>query len=785
MAEINHVAVLGGGIMGAGIAGFFADRGYECSIYDLTLELAQGALDKLNDPKAKVPLILSPRSLKRIKPLALAQMKDELPKADLLIEAVPEVMSIKRKGFADVDQYRKQGSIIATNTSGLSLAEMCEGFSQDLRENFIGIHFFNPVRYMALVEVIPGPVTKKEVCDQVFELFLKAGKRPIVGRDTPNFVANRVGIYSLMWTLELARKYDLTVEEVDLITGEALARPKSATFRLCDMVGIDTLFHASKNSYDHCPQDQDRRLFDPPAFITKMIEMKRMGDKTGKGFYQKLKAEKGKGGGDDEEAPKKGGKPSLLALDLKTLEYRPKTEPKNDCVRYAKTFSKPADRLVAMCTYGEDDRISKFSRELVLGVAAYAFRRVGEVADDAETVDNAMKWGFGHEVGPLEALDALGLHRALRMMESVGISVPEGLRKIAEEQGRIYPAEPKAPPARVLSLAWQRRQGKVVRENLNARLVDLGDQVLCVELDAKMVPTMNPVDDYVMAMMEQAHEEVRSGKFKALVVSNQAANFCAGAQLNAVLDLAKAKRLDQLRAMAAMLQKVNLMNLHAPFPVVTAPHGLTLGGGLEIALGGQARVAAAELYAGLVEVGVGVVPAGGGCYLLLRQLINKMAKANPGPMPPVMAAFDLIGFGKVSSSAFDAQEKAMLTKNDVICFSKDEQIRQAKELALKMLAGHKPIEKQDLLLPGPGGYLVMADSIESFVRQGKITPYSGRIAMVQARILTGGPTASPAAPVSEETVLELEREGFVELCADKMTQDRMAFMLKKGKPLIN
>jgi 3-hydroxyacyl-CoA dehydrogenase len=391
MAEIKHVAVLGGGIMGAGIAGFFADRGYECSVYDLTAELAQGALDKLNDPKAKVPLILTPRSLKRIKPLALSAMKDELPKADLLVEAVPEVMGVKRKLFADVDRHRKPGSIVATNTSGLSLSEMCEGLSQDLRESFVGVHFFNPVRYMALVEVVPGPVTRKAVVEQVFELLERSGKKPIVGRDTPNFVANRVGIYSLMWTLELARKYDLTVEEVDLVTGEALARPKSATFRLCDMVGIETLAHASKNSYDHCPQDEGRKLFDPPALITRMIERKLLGDKTGKGFYQKVRGDEGKKG---------GGKSDLLALDLKTLEYRPKAEPKSDCVRYAKTFSKPADRLVAMCTYGEDDRVSRFSRELVLGVAAYAVRRVGEIADDVETVDNAVKWGFGHEVGP-------------------------------------------------------------------------------------------------------------------------------------------------------------------------------------------------------------------------------------------------------------------------------------------------------------------------------------------------------------------------------------------------
>lgn len=773
MQEIKKVAVLGSGIMGAGIAGFFADRGIDVSLFDVTLELSAGALEKLADPKAKIPPILSTRSIKKIRPFAIGAMETELAKADLVVEAVPEVLSIKTRTFADVDRFRKPGSVIASNTSGLAIEKMVEACSADMRENFLGMHFFNPVRYMPLVEVIPGSRTRESVVNAVTELLTKMGKRPILGRDTPNFVANRVGIFSLMWTLALAAKYGLRQEEIDLFTGDAIGRPKTGTFRLCDMVGVDTLVHAAMNSHANCPADEHRSYFQPPAYLTRMVAEKLLGDKTGKGFYQKIAGEK------------KGsrGKKDLLTLDLSTFEYVPYREIRSDNVRVAKTYSKPADRILAMLNYDAKDPVCQFTRELILRTAAYALNRVGEIAADVETIDNAIKWGFAHEVGPIEVLDVIGLDRSIRMMESLKIEPPKRLIEMAE-RGHVHAAQA-APRNANISLAHLKSAGRVVRENLNARLVDLGDGVLCCELDAKMVPAMNPVDDYVISMMMQAHEEVHSGRFRALVISNQAPNFCAGAQLQLVLELAKRKRFDDIRKMSRLFQTVNAMNLHASFPVVVAPHGMTLGGGLEIALGGQARVVTAELYAGLVEVGVGLVPAGGGCLFLLRQLIERMAKKNPGPMPPVLAAFDLIGHGKVSTSAFDAIEKGMILSSDPVVFSKDEQIKAAKDLAIARLASFRPVPPAQLVLPGPGGYRVILDQIASFEALGKIGPHGAKIARVQARILTGGPTAGPASPVSEETILELEREGFVELCAEAATQDRMAHMLKTGKPLLN
>jgi len=588
----------------------------------------------------------------------------------------------------------------------------------------------------------------------------------------------------MMQTLRLMEKYGFSIEEVDMITGSPLGGPNTATFRLSDMVGIDTLMHASKNSYDNCPNDEARDTCKPPAFLTKMVEQKMLGDKTGKGFYAKTPEKK------------------ILALDLKTFEYHDKLEPRFDCVRAAKSYTNPGARILTMMTYGAEDKVSKFSRELMLGAAAYALNRVGEVADDIPTIDNALKWGFAKEVGPIELLDVVGCDKAARMMQDVGIKVPKLLEEVINTTGRIYePAidgstiffdvaqkkmKTETPDPAVIGLGVLRSQGLVVRENVNARLLNLGDGVLCCELDAKMVPTMNPVDDYIISMMQQAKELCDSGKFKALVISNQASNFCAGAQLQMILELCKAKKWKLIEAVSRDLQEINVGLYHAGFPVVTAPHGMTLGGGLEITLAGHKRVPYTELYCGLVEVGVGLIPAGGGCMGLLRQFQQVLAKANPGPMAVTMKAFENIGFGKVSMSAHDAIDKGLLAKDTtVIAYNKDRQVALAKQVALDMLKDFKPIPKEDLILPGRGGYWVIDENVDGFVVAGTITEHSAKIAKIHANGLTGGENASPVNPVSEEYILELEREAFVKLCAEPMSQERMSHMLKKGKPLIN
>ncbi len=787
--QLKEVAVIGGGIMGAGIAAFFANNNVPSKIFDIKLELAKGAIDKLADPKAKVPLLYTPKYAKRISAFSVDDYAKELGSADMIVEVVPEIMSLKQKVFEQIDKFRRPDSIVATNTSGLSVNEMVRGCSESMKAHFLGTHYFNPVRFLPLVELIPSEQFDRDLLEELRVWFSDvAGKKPIIGKDTPNFVGNRVGIFFMMKTLELMNKYGLSIEEVDMVTGPPLGHPKTATFRLADMVGNDTLVHAAMNSYENCPEDEARDAFKPPAFLDKMVEMGLLGDKTRKGFYQKSKTP--------------DGQRQILVLDLETFEYRPKETPRSDCVRVAKNFVSPMDRIISMATYSADDKYSRFSKELILASAAYALNRVGEIADDIATIDNALKWGFANEVGPIEVLDGFGLEKAASMMESVGVAVPKLMLEIMQKTDRVYEARVDGTvryfdvatqaftempsPEGAINLAALKETGHIVRENLNARLIDIGDGVLCCELDAKMVPKMNPIDDYIISMLWQAQEEIASGRFKALVISNQAPNFSAGAQLQMILELSKAKRFKDIEEVSKQLQMANLSLYHANFPVVTAPHGMTLGGGLEVTFAGQKRVPYTELYCGLVEVGVGLIPAGGGCLGLLMQFIRTMAPKTPGPMPPVMKAFELIGFGKVSSSAAMAIDMGLLAKdNTVFAYNKDTQIAKAKQVALEMLENFEPIPKMELVLPGQGGYLVMEDSIDGFHKSGTITAHSAKIAKIHAHVLTGGEKASTVSTVSEEYILELERDAFVKLCAEPMSQERMAHMLKKGKPLIN
>ncbi len=752
---LPQVAVLGSGIMGTGIAAFFADRGLPVTLFDVSVDLARKAIERAADPSARVPVLMSPRAAKLITPRSVEDYEAALGQADFIVEAVPEVMALKKKVYDAVDRHRKPGSIVCTNTSGLSVEAMAEGRSADFRAHFLGTHFFNPVRFMPLVEVIPGRDTKAEIVESVAAQLRMLGKKAVVAKDTPNFIANRIGIFSTLKAFELMEKYGLSLEAVDAITGEPMGNPRSATFRTADVVGLDTLAHVIETQGATAP-----------PWLGRMLEEKKLGDKTGGGFYKKV-----------------GGE--IQALDLRTFEYRPKQDPRFDAIRVARGYSRPRDRLRALLDYGDDDKVCSFARELALSAGAYALSLVGEVSDDARAIDEAVKWGFAREVGPIEALDVVGPARAAKLMQRYGIEVPAALTEAAAANRPVLPPRVAAPSA--ISLAALRERPKaIVRENVNARLVDLGDGVLCCELDHKMVPAMNPVDDYLISLFEQAHEEVRSGRFQALVIAKEGQNFCAGAQLDLVLRLAEEKRFDDIREIARRLQMVTLANRHAPFPVVVAAQGLALGGGCEILMSGQVRVVFAECYAGQVEVGVGLVPSGGGCLMLLQNMINRAKKRNPGPTPAVQQAFELIGFGRVSSSAADAMEKGFLNpKTDQVVFDRDDLLARAKDAALARLAAFEPIPKPDLLLPGPAAYYAFEDQVLSMVRQQKLSPHGARIAKVQARILTGGARASYAAPVPPEHILELEREGFVELCATKETQARIGHMLKTGKPLLN
>lgn len=776
---INHVAVIGSGVMGGGIAAFFANQGITCDMYDIDVNISAANLAKLASPKAKIPLLYTPKFGKRITPRGNSEMSEHLHKADMIVEVVPEIQELKDKMMAQIDESRKPDSMVVTNTSGLSVNRMIASVSDNMKRCFAGTHYFNPVRYLPLVEIIPAATTDPEMLQFLEDFFTKAGKKTIICRDTPNFVANRIGVYSLMKTLSLMQKYNFDVETVDAITGPPLGNPKTATLRLCDLVGNDTTLHVAQNLYDNCPEDKERDLYNAPPLLTRMVEDNMLGLKSGKGFYRK-----------------EGRK--ILALNLNDWEYQPAKKVRLDEIKVAQSYQKIEERLYQMVK--GDSPIHKFSREITLSTAAYAVDLVGEIADDVATIDNGMKWGFNREIGPIEALDAIGLEQSMEWMRGAGMTVPPLLQEVASTTGSFYQKSgtsksffdiqsksmvPVKSNPNVISIAALKEKGNVLRENVSARLVDLEDGALLLEIDSRMVPTMNPIDEFVVSMMEQAFEEIEAKGFTCLVVSNQRANFCAGANIQLLLELCKEKKWDAIRDMSKAFQDANMRLHYASVPVVVAPHGMTLGGGMEVTLAGHKRVAAAELYGGLVEVGVGLLPGGAGNLLLVKQFIENMASQRPGPVVPTMKALELIAYGKVSSSAHDAISKGFLNKDDVIVLDKDMQIKKAKDVALEMVDGFEAKKPKDLLLAGRGAFYVIEENLKGLLRAHQVPPHGAFIATKMAHVLTGGERANPANPISEEYFLELEREAFVELCSEPKSQERIAHMLKTKKPLLN
>ena len=780
MTTIKHVAIVGAGIMGGNIAGFFANLGVTCDLYDLDTNALQRTMNKLADRKAKVPMLYTPRFVERIQGHHLQEMATLLTRADMIVEVVPEKMAIKQSVLEQIDRYCRDNAIITTNTSGLSINRMAEFLSPENATRFVGTHYFNPVRFLPLVEIIPGSSTAPEVVAFLQEFMRKAGKKPIVCRDTTNFVANRIGVFAMMKTLHLLDKYGFDVETIDALTGPPIGNPKSAVLRLSDMIGLDTIEHVALNVYDNCPDDECRDVFQPPAWMRRMIAENKHGDKTGQGFYQKTASRQ------------------ILALDLKTWQYRPLNSPQLAEVQASKRCRDAGQRVKMMCS--GISPFNQFCCELVLSTAAYSLQRVGEIAADIVTIDNALKWGFNREIGPIESLDAIGWQQAATDMRRLGIEVPALLEEIGANSGTVYrrdqdsivagydPATQKMqeipiPPQTIFLTRLS--QDKVVAANSSARLLDLDEGVLLLQLANAAVPTMNPVDDAVLSLLGELPNLVKEKGFRAVVIGNQSDNFCAGAQLQMILGCCQAEDWDQVERISRLFQQANMALYHADFPVVVAAHGMTLGGGMEIALAGSKRVALAEFYGGLVEVGVGLLPGGAGNLLLLLQFIDALAAEKPNPMVPVTKAFELIAYGTVSTSADDAIEKGLLSRDDVIVVSKDEQIYHAKQIAIAMSANYCPRPPRQISLPGPDGYQVIAGDIDNLLVSGKLTEHSAVIAKKQAYVLTGGPEASPQRLISEQQLLDLERQAFVELCQTSKTQERMASMLKNKKPLIN
>jgi 3-hydroxyacyl-CoA dehydrogenase len=788
--------------MGAAIAAHLTNAG----IPTLLLDIAPGELT--DEEKAKGLSIDSPQvrdrivrsmfeAAKKLKPapfmleansrlVELGNFQDDMTKlgeCDLVIEAVVERLDIKHKIFAEVDKHRKPGSIIASNTSGIPIRSIAEPFSDDFKAHFLGTHFFNPPRYMKLVEVIPTEWTKPEISCQIFGFLDKRlGKGVVAAKDEPNFIANRVGTFGMMATVHEMLNMGFTPTEVDQMTGKAIGHASSATFRTSDLVGLDVLAHVNNNLYPAIPEDEDREAFVLPDVFKQMLEKKILGDKTGGGFFKKSR---------DAE-----GNRVILELDLETFEYKPQEKTRFSSLEAAKQIDDREKRIKTL-VWGKDN-VGEFLWKTISRTLRYAANRIPEIADNVSDVDNAMKWGFGWEVGVFETWDAIGVAESVERMRSEGQPVPEKVARMLgsgssffykKEDGKnfqydLVSGEYKEIPPRddVITLSAIRDSGGVIRENTGASLIDLGDGVACLEFHTKM----NSIGGDTVQMLNYAIDEVEEN-FNGLVIGNQGGNFSAGANIMLLLLAAQEEEWDDINIMIAQFQKAVMRIRYSAKPVVTAPYGLTLGGGCEITMHGDRVRAAAETYIGLVEVGVGLIPAGAGTKELTMRTMDK-AKATPDadPIAFLKKTFEMIGMGKVATSAQEARSWGILRPSDPISMNGDRLIADAKQEVLNLAASGyvQPVERTDILALGEQAQAAIKLALHMMRRAEYISEHDELIGKKLARVLAGG-DLNHHSYVSEQYLLDLEREAFLSLCGEPKTQQRIAHMLKTGKPLRN
>src|SRR5436190_7024952 len=800
--NVSKAAVLGAGTMGAGIAAHLANAGIPTLLLDIAPteltpeEQARGATLESAEVRDRVVNALFEAS-KKLKPapfmlgdnaklVTTGNFKDDIDKlkdCDLVIEAVVENVEIKHKIFAEVEKHRKPGAVIASNTSGIPIDSIAEPFSDDFKQHFLGIHFFNPPRYMKLVEIIPGTETSGEVaCAIAGFLDQRLGKGVVPAKDRPNFIANRVGTFGMMATVHEMLEQGFTPTEIDQITGKAIGHASSATFRTSDLVGLDVLVHVNKNLYPAIPDDEDREVFNVPDVINKMLEKKLLGDKTGGGFYKKSK---------DAE-----GNRVILELDLETFEYKPQQKTKFPSLEAAKQIEDLPKR-VKMLVWGED-RVGQFLWNTASRISRYAANRIPEIADTVVEIDNALKWGFGWEIGVFEAWDAIGVKESVERMRAEGQPIPENVGKMLasgatsfykDENGSRsfydlvkgeYRAVPERPGVTILK-ELKARTG-VIKSNPGASLIDLGDGVACLEFHSKM----NSIGGDTVQMMHYAIDEVEKN-WAGLVVGNQGGNFCAGANIMMVLLAAQEEEWDDLNMAVNALQRAVMRLRYWSKPVVTAPYGLTLGGGCEIAMHGNKTRAAAETYMGQVEVGVGLIPAGCGTKEMTMRAMDAAQKVpDADPLAFLKKTFELLGMGKVATSAQEARAWGFLRDIDSISMNGDRLISDAKQEVLNLdLSGYvQPVERTDILVLGESAQAAMKLALHMMKRGGFISDHDELIGTKLGNVMSGG-DMNHKAFVSEQYLIDLEREAFVSLCGERKTQERIAAMLKTGKPLRN
>jgi 3-hydroxyacyl-CoA dehydrogenase len=807
--KLKKAGVVGAGVMGATIAAHLANVGIETFLLDivppkLTEDDKQKGITEeskefrdrfakngLNTAiKSKPASFYIPENAKRVTPGNIEDNLDWLGGVDWIVEVVVERLDIKKSVFEKIETVLRPGTIVTSNTSGISAEGMCEGRSENFRKHFAITHFFNPPRYMKLVEIVPNADTLPEVIEILAETFEKLiGKGVVYAKDTPNFVANRIGTYNMFSVIKTMADLGLSVEAVDKLTGPVIGNAKSASFRTADLVGLDTLLHVAENVYEGSPDDEKREMFKPPEFINRMIEKNLLGEKTKQGFYKKVKDS--------------AGKREILSINPGTLEYTPQKKVKLASLDAAKGVSGTSQKIKSL--YYAEDLAGKFTFGHISEMMIYAANRIPEIADDILNIDNAMKWGFGRRLGPFETWDAVGVSKSVAKMQAAGYEIPTWVQQMLDsgkqsfykkEAGALYyydvaskdyqevPVKPE-----IILLPSLKDREKKVAGNTGASLVDIGDGVGCLEFHAKM----NAIADDIISLTMKAADIV-SKDFEGLVIANHSDNFSVGANLAVILFAAQEEEWDDLDWAVSALQNALMKLKYLDKPVVAAPAGMALGGGCEICLAADRVRFAAETYMGLVEVGVGVIPAGGGCKEMFIRNTEHLFEVQRGGvypkqiefMPFVARAFETIAMAKVATSGPEAIKLGYLRPTDKMTVNRDYLIEDAKRTVLAMnMEGYTPPRALDeIRVPGENTLAMLKLALWTMHEQGFALDHDVTVGTKLAYVLCGGNVLENT-KVSEQYLLDLEREAFLSLCGDPKTQARMQHMLTTGKPLRN
>jgi 3-hydroxyacyl-CoA dehydrogenase len=808
--KIKKAAVLGSGVMGSSIAALIAGTGIETYLMDMVLpeldpqdikkgltrespafrnKLAQNGLVSIL--KSKPSAFFVPEDAKLVTVGNFDDNLSYLSDADWVIEVVVEKVDVKKALFKKAEQYIRPGTIVSTNTSGLSVNSISEDMPDQIKVNFLGTHFFNPPRYMKLIELIPTKVTGREVMDFMAGFCEKQlGKGVVFAKDTPNFIGNRIGIHSVVLAIREMIAQGFTIEEVDAITGVPMGRPKSATFRTLDMVGLDTVAHVARNLVDNLADDKEKQLFILPDFVNRMVEQGLLGDKKEKGFYQKVKVE---------------GKSQINSINYGTMEYSPSQKAKLPVLEAIKQGSGDA-RAKLKALIDSKDKAGQFAWKILKGTLLYSASKIPEIADDIVNVDNAMKWGFNHDMGPFETWDAIGVMASAERMEKEGDTIPDNVvQMLRQGKDKFYQKkdaknyfydfnasdykEVTANPDIIL-LSSLKDSKKVIKSNAGASLIDMGDGVVCLEFHSPN----NAIGVDIGEMVNFGIDEVDKN-YIGMVIGNHGTNFCVGANLMLILLQAQNENWDELEMLVRQFQGATQKIKFSPRPVVAAPFRMTLGGGCEICLASSKVRAYAETYMGLVEVGVGVIPAGGGCKEMLLRNIEGIplqvpglppAGAQPDLIPFVSRAFETIAMAKVGTSAKEVQKLGYMRAQDKVTMNLDMLLHDAKETVISLAReGYEPPRKRDdIRVVGRNGMGIL-EAFLYYMKDGNyVSPYDEHVGKKLAHILCGGELPQNTL-VTEDYLLELEREAFMSLCGEAKSQDRMRHMLQTGQALRN